>query len=88
MVTPIVDTVVESLGTPALYPEPPLLVLYVDEQVHVLESVDKQVPVLVSSPIREVAGVRFWMTLCRTGCRLLAQDMSDHLPDLAVFADS
>ena len=54
MVTPIVDPVVESLGTPALYPEPPLPELSVDEQVPVLESVDEQVPVLVSSPFREV----------------------------------
>ena len=56
MVTPILDPVVESLGTPALYPEPPLPVLSVDEQVPVLESVYEQVPVLVSSPLREVAG--------------------------------
>ena len=56
MVTPIVDPVVESLGTRALYPEPPLPVLSVDEQVPVLESVDEQVPVLVSSPFREAAG--------------------------------
>ena len=56
MVTPIVDPVVESFGTPALYPEPPLPVLSVDEQGSVLESVDEQVPVLVSSPLREVAG--------------------------------
>ena len=45
MVTPIVDPVVLSSGTPALYPERPLPVL----------SMDKQVPVLVSSPLREVA---------------------------------
>ena len=56
MVTPILDPVVESSGTPALYPEPPIHVLSVDEQVPVLESVDEQVPVLVSSPLREVAG--------------------------------
>ena len=54
MVTPIVDPVVESVGSLALYPELPLLVLPVDGQVSVLESV--QVPVLVSSPLREVAG--------------------------------
>ena len=46
MVTPIVDPVVESPGTPSLYPEPPLPVLLMDEQV----------PVLETSPCREVAG--------------------------------
>ena len=56
MVTPIVDPVVESVGTPALYPEPPLPVPSVDEHVLVLESVVEQVPVLVSSPLREAAG--------------------------------
>ena len=56
VVTPIVDPLVESFGAPALYPEPPLPVLYVDEQGPVLECVDEQVPVLVSSPLREVAG--------------------------------
>ena len=56
MVTPIVDPVVELVGTPALYPEPPIPVLPVDEQVPVLEYVNEQVPVLVPSPLREVAG--------------------------------
>ena len=51
MVTAIVDPVVASLGTPALYPEPPLPVQSVDEQIPVLESVDEQVPMLVSSPL-------------------------------------
>ena len=55
-ILPIVDPVVESSGTPALYPEPPLPVLSVDEQVPVLEYVDEQVPALVSSPLWEVAG--------------------------------
>ena len=56
MVTPIVDSVVELVGSPALYPEPPIPVLPVDEQVPVLEYVNEQVPVLVPSPLREVAG--------------------------------
>ena len=46
MVTPIVDPVVASVGSPAVYPEPPIPVLLRDEQV----------PVLESSPLREVAG--------------------------------
>ena len=53
MMTPIVDPVMESSVTPAVYPEPPLPVLSVDDQVPVLESVDERV--LVSSPLREVA---------------------------------
>ena len=53
MVTPIMDPVMESSVTPALYPVPPIPVLSVDEQVPVLESVDNQVPVLVSSPLRK-----------------------------------
>ena len=80
MVTPIVDPVVESSGTPALYPEPPLPVPSVDEQVPVLESVDEQVPVLVSSPFVRWPEVRSWMPF-----RLSV--WTDHLPDLAVFAD-
>ena len=56
MVTPIMDPVVESSVTPAMYPEPPIPVLSMDEQVPVFESVDEQVSVLVSSPLREVAG--------------------------------
>ena len=36
MVTPIVDPVVELIGSPALYPEPPIPVLPVEEQVPVL----------------------------------------------------
>ena len=56
MVMPIVEPVVESSGTPVLYPEAPIPVLSVDEQDPVLESVDEQVPVLVSSPLWEVAG--------------------------------
>ena len=46
MVTPIVDPVVDSVVSPTVYPEPPLPVLLEDEQV----------PVLESSPLREVAG--------------------------------
>ena len=72
MVTPIVDPVVESSVTPALYPVPPIPVLSVNEQVPVLESVDDQVPVLVSSSLREVAGSPV-LDNCRIWCRLLAQ---------------
>ena len=46
MATPIVDPVVDSMVSPAVYPEPPLPV--------VLEA--EPVPVLESSPFREVAG--------------------------------
>ena len=56
IVTPIMDPVVESSVTPALYPVPPIPVLSVNEQVPVLESVDDQVPVLVASSLREVVG--------------------------------
>ena len=45
-VTPIMDPVVESSVTPALYPVPPIPVL----------SVNDQVPVLVASSLREVVG--------------------------------
>ena len=44
MVTPILDPVVVSIGSPALYPEPPLPVLPVDEQMPVLEAGDDPVP--------------------------------------------
>ena len=56
MVTPIMDPVVESSVTPALYPVPPIPVLSVNEQVPVLESVDDHVPVLVASSLLEVVG--------------------------------
>ena len=56
MVTPIVEHVVESVGSPALYPEPPFPVLPVDEQVPVFAYLNEQVPELVPSPLREVAG--------------------------------
>ena len=46
MVTPIVDPVVESPGTQSSYPAPPLPVLRMDEQI----------PVLETSPLREVPG--------------------------------
>ena len=46
MVTPIMDPVVESSVTPALYPVPPIPVL----------SVNDQVPVLVAFSLREVVG--------------------------------
>ena len=46
MVTLIVDPVVESPGTPSSYPAPPLPVLTMDEQI----------PVSETSPLREVAG--------------------------------
>ena len=49
MVTPIVDPVVELVGSPALYLKPPVPVLPVDEQVPVLEYVNEQIPVLVPS---------------------------------------
>ena len=45
-VTPIVDPMVESLGTPSSYPAPPLPVLPMDEQI----------PVSHTSPLREGAG--------------------------------
>ena len=44
MVTPIMDPVVELVGSPTLYPEPPIPVLPIDEQVPVLEDVNEQVP--------------------------------------------
>ena len=56
MVTPIVDPVVELIGYPALYSEPPIPALPVHEQVPMLEDINEQVPVLVPSPLREVAG--------------------------------
>ena len=56
MVTPIVDPVVVLVGSPALYPEPPIPVWPVDEQMPVLEAGDDAVPGLVSSPLQEVAG--------------------------------
>ena len=46
MVTPIVDPVVESPGTPPSYPAPPLPVRTKDEQI----------PVSETTPLREVAG--------------------------------
>ena len=46
MVTPIVDPVVQSPGTPSSYPTPPLPALTRDEQI----------PVSETSPLREVAG--------------------------------
>ena len=46
MVTPIVDPVVESSGTPSSYPMPPLPVPTMDEQI----------PVSETSPLREGAG--------------------------------
>ena len=56
MVTPILDPVMESSVIPALalYLVPPILVLSVNKQVPVLESVDDQVP--VASSLREVVG--------------------------------
>ena len=56
MVTPIVDPVVVSVGSPALYPEPPIPISPVDEQMPVLEARDDPVPGLVSSPFWEVSG--------------------------------
>ena len=54
MVMAIVDPMVVSVGSPALYPEPSLPVLPVDVQMPVLEAGDDPVP--GSSPLREVAG--------------------------------
>ena len=56
MVTPIMDPVVESSVTPALYPVPPVPVLSVNEPVPVLDYMDDQVHVLVASSLRKVAG--------------------------------
>ena len=56
MVTPIMDPVVESSVTPALYPVPPVPALSVNEPVPVLDSMNDQVHVLVASSLREVAG--------------------------------
>ena len=76
-VLPIVDPVVQSLGTPVLYLEPPL---------PVLESVDEQVLVLVSSPLREVAGSSGGFSVI-PGVAYWLRVWADHFPNFAVFAD-
>ena len=66
MVTPIVDPVVGTSVTPALYPVPPISML----------SVVDSAPVLVASPIRPVGGAQFGISPCRARYRLLAPCLS------------
>ena len=70
MVTPIVDPVVGTSATPALYPVPPIPVL----------SVVDSAPVLMASPIRQVGGAQFGTSPCRARYRLLAPCMSRPRP--------
>ena len=70
MVTPIIDPVVESSVTPALYPVYPIPVM----------SASDQVPVLVASHLREVGGSPVLDQSRRTWCLLLAQCLSQSHP--------
>ena len=51
MITPIVDPVVDSVVSPAAYPEPPLPVVLVDVPVPVVGS--SPVPGVAGNPVRE-----------------------------------
>ena len=70
MVTPIVDPVVGTSATPALYPVPP---------IPVLSAVDSA-PVLVASPLRQVGGAQFEISPCRARYRLLAPCLNRSRP--------
>ena len=51
MITPVVDPVVDSVGSPAAYPEPPLPVVLVDIPMPVAAS--SPWPGVADSPVRE-----------------------------------